>query len=388
MPEQLNPEKIHPDLGENVLDLAPFLDPDLPGETTRLDGERAFDTMKAAFDAAAAKHGVSHESTNMLGGYPMRLRIVGDDLTTKIARPMAHLEDTSRSGESRDLTFELWDEAETGIGCPEIQINEDIGQAALFTTSPDGRFIGYQRERSYLLYDRKRSHMLCWSKYEGIINPDERAKPHRYALAFWLGDHGQQVIHAGLVNHDGIGVMFTGKGGQGKSTSSICCLKDGLKYLSDDNVSLQSNNDGTFTGHSLFNSTRIAPHHIERFPFLLPHAIAGRPDLLEFDNKSVVILNEVFPGQFLKSSPIHAIMLPQVVDQEETTFRPATRAEALIAVAPTTILVIPGRARIGFEQLTELCSTLPCYWLELGRDLDSIPRAVRRMIEEIKQNQA
>jgi hypothetical protein len=69
-----------------------------------------------------------------------------------------------------------------------------------------------------------------------------------------------------------------------------------------------------------------------------------------------------------------------VVGRGETSFRPASQAEALLALAPSSVMFLPGASARSLDKLGKLVECVPCYWLELGRDVDRIPDAVRRMM--------
>ena len=95
---------------------------------------------------------------------------------------------------------------------------------------------------------------IAWNKQISVY---ERAKPMARLLLEWCNDHGRQVIHAGLVAYQGQGILFAGKSGSGKSTSSLACLCGEFNYLGEDYASLPRLLDGSFLGHSLDNSREI-----------------------------------------------------------------------------------------------------------------------------------
>jgi len=56
-------------------------------------------------------------------------------------------------------------------------------------------------------------------------------------------------------------------------------------------------------GCSLSPSTHLAPHHITRFPDLLPHA---RPGRLAGEDKHLVLLAPLYPAQLAAGAVIRA----------------------------------------------------------------------------------
>ncbi len=177
-------------------------------------------------------------------------------------------------------------------------------------------------------------------------------------------------------------MLFVGMGGAGKTTSSISCLRDGFGYLGDDFVGLEEAPDGAFTGHGIYASCLVTPQHLTRFPDLAPHAGAANH---AHEDKSLIYLSRVFPERMEQSIPIGIVALPRVVDSEKTAFRPASKGEALLALAPTSVMFLPGANVRSLDKLAQLVERVPCYWLELGRDINNIPDTVRRMVAAAEQ---
>jgi hypothetical protein len=208
----------------------------------------------------------------------------------------------------------------------------------------------------------------------------ERGRPLDRPLLEWHNDEQIQVIHAGLVSRHDAGVLFAGKGGSGKSTSTLSCLCGGFDFLSEDFVGLEALPDGSFLGHSIYNSVFLEADHLRRFPALSRHVMKG----VGSDDKSCLMLSQVFPQRLQRVAPIHVLVLPKVVTTPPQ-FRSASKGEALLALAPSSLLQIPSR-RLGvrgFGKLVQLVERVPCYWLEIGSDLSLIPRMVEDIISEL-----
>jgi hypothetical protein len=280
------------------------------------------------------------------------------------------------------LTIDIWSQEETGVkGMPVT--NYERGEVlSAITASPEGRYIKEERYDGLVLLDRRTSHVVGYRGSSDTLYVDERARPFQRLLSIWLDDRDFQLLHSGLVSWQGRGVLFVGKAGAGKSTSSIACLRGGFGFLGDDFVWYEDAGDGSFTGHGLFASCLVAPRQLTRFPDLAPHA---DPTNHAHDDKSLVFLSRLFPERMERIAAISVIALPRVVDSDETSFRPASNGEALLAMAPTSLLFRPGVSARSLDKLSKLVECVPCYWLELGRDVDQIPDAVRRMVAAAEQ---
>jgi hypothetical protein len=323
--------------------------------------------------AGAAKR--CHEFNLSVAGYPVRIRIVGDAWAQIVAASMGHLRRDDAAAPA--LTIEVWDAVETGVAAPPHAVSGASSPPILMKTSDDGCFVGEERPHGVIWLDVAANRIVGVTQAVNRLNLDERARPFHKMLSAWLEERGVQFVHSGLITHVDKGVLFVGNGGAGKSTSSISCLRAGMGYLGDDFLALSLENE-RFVGHGLYASCLLNVHHIKRFPDLQP---LGHPPNYDYEQKFVLYLTEAFPGSLRQRASIDAVVLPRVVDAEVTTFRPATKAATLMAIAPTSVMLAPRPNRAAFERLTQLVQNTPSYWLELGRRVDLIPAAVRALAE-------
>jgi len=252
-------------------------------------------------------------------------------------------------------------------------------------TSADSRFFGHHSPNTVTCFDRQAQHIvgsIAWGKAVYLY---ERGKPLTRPLIAWYSDRNVQVIHGGLVSQDGRGVLFGGWSGSGKSTSALACLCDGFKYLGEDYIGLQKLPDGTFRGYSIYNSAFLETSHLARFPVLAPYAQKAK---FPSEDKSLVLLSQIFPDRLLSSIPVHVLVLPRVMDLVESRIQPALKAKALLTLGPSTLLGIPGLGSSRLDVLAQLIERLPSYWLDLGRDLGSIPRRVKELAAQFTHHNA
>ena len=337
-----------------------------------------FDGLCDGFAKAAARS--CRELHLNVAGYHVRIRVAGGAWADIVTASMGHLRcDGNAQGKSPALTVDVWDAEATRIPAPQLTPHDASAPPILMRTSADGRYVGEERHHGMTWLDRTGDRIVGFTESATRLNLDERARPFHKMLSAWLEDRGVQFVHSGLITHAGKGVLFVGNGGAGKSTSSISCLRAGMGYLGDDFIGLGVE-DGRFIGHGLYASCLLNVHHIRRFPDLQPLAHAPNYD---FEEKFVLYLTEAFPACLRQRVAIDALMLPRVVDAEVTTFRPATKAATLMAIAPTSVMLLPRPNREAFERLTQLVQNTPSYWLELGRRVDLIPAAVQALVESL-----
>lgn len=323
--------------------------------------------------------GLIHESSYRVAGATVTIRLVGHRLGATLTRALAHLS-LPDAPPTPDLLIEAWDEAETGIGTPVTRARTDPSTPGTTTVSEDGRYVVFEQATTKSVLDRSGRHIVTWVAGAERLTQYELGRPWHSELLLWQRDRGLLPVHAGFIQRDGLGVLLGGPGGSGKSTTALVCMGAGWSYLADDYVGIEARRDGGFTGHGTYCSAHLAPENLGRFPELVPNAIHGK---LSREDKSLVLLSTVAGSTLAGAADIGVLALPRVVDAAETTFRPASKTEALVRLAPSSLQLLPfaGLGHSGFEALTTLVERVPTWWLELGRDRAQLPLAVGRLVQ-------
>lgn len=344
--------------------------------------EIAYEATQRAYERAAEKcPDRLYEINFVLGGQTARMQAVGKRLAERLRLPFSHLETNALSRPAR-LTVAFWDQAETGVACPMTSILQDELSIApvMIAGSGNNRFVVNKLRGSITCLDRKTRHIVGWTSDPEQFSLHEIGRPLHSLLSVWHVDHDMPVIHAGLVSKSGKGIIFAGSSGAGKTTAAIACLCSGFDYLSEDQVALQQSNGGPVRGHSLYSSTFLEADHLMRFPLLAPHAIEGiYPD----EQKRLVLLASLFPSRMQAVTNIWAVVLPRIVSNTASRIRSASKSEALLALAPSSLIIgqlSPGIR--GLDKLAELVKRVPCYWLELGSDSKPIADCLEQILTE------
>jgi hypothetical protein len=355
------------------------------GAPTRASEPARVRDLRAGFAAALRAQPFSvHDESYSFAGRAVRLRVVGEELGARTHRAFRHLRRTD-PGTEPVLRIDLWDETETGIDAlPEAAATELERQwlacEGTLTASPDGRYVSFRFQDSVSVLDRHAQHLVGCRRNGSFLTGGEYSKPLLLMLSIWYHDQRVQLLHTGLIAHQGQGILVPGESGTGKSTTSLAGLIHGLEFLGDDFIGLERNGSGGFTGHSLFSTACIVKDNLVRFPELRPHVVE---DELAIEQKPILFLAELFPERVRASVPVRAIVLLRV-GHERTQLRPARRAEALHSLAASTLhTVVPRPGREALQLLGELAERLPAYWLLLGPDLRDIPAAIARIVDQV-----
>jgi hypothetical protein len=340
---------------------------------------------KVGFERAArASPGDLIESEHNFAGQHVRLRIVGRELARTISRPFEHLRLRGTLPAAPRLTIDLWDVSATGLAGPRQVESATDGrtwrvQAGILSTSADGRCIGFEQDQSASWLDRAAGRIVGWRACGDQLSTYERGKPFPLLLSLWYRNQGIQVVHAGLVSRRGQGVLLAGPSGAGKSTTALACLQSGFSYLADDHCGLQNLSQGTFVGHSLYASARLAPEHISRFRLLERNAVwESQPD-----EKALLYFAGGFTERLERQVPITLLILPRYLEQvHEPRTRPARPSEALLRIALSSVFVpLEARAQ-AVASLGDLVEAVPSFWLEFGRDLSEIPAHIEHLLDQ------
>lgn len=350
-----------------------------------MDHRHAFERVQSSFARALRLHPhLLSERDYRFGGKPVRFRILGRQLAAHVMAPFDHLRASGVAPGTPELVVELWDQEETGIPGPEGVRGAPADGEDPFTwsVSPDTRLILHEQRDGVVLFDRCARRVVGWRTRACALSMAERTRPLAWSLTTWYHDQSIQVVHAGLVARDRQGVLLAGPGGAGKSTSTLACLSAGFDVLGDDQVGVLPESGGGHTGISLYSAIRLETDQLAQLPsvarFALPSTDPG-------DRKSLLLLarirQQISHGQLPASVPIRALMLPRIAGADRAQVHRCSGAAALRALAPTSILLIgPGMGRQGLSRLRWLVESVPCYWLELGRDLSSIPACIEQAL--------
>jgi hypothetical protein len=313
-----------------------------------------------------------HESYYLFAGRAVRMRMVGDRLAAELPGPFSHLRIDRPDSAALRLFLDVWDEQETGVArAPgRVPVTENVT-----SFSRSGRFVRHATPHMSVSLDRRTCRMVGSLAWGDGADAYQRGKPFARLLLEWYNDRNVQVVHAGLVARGEQGLLLGGKSGSGKSTAALACVRSGLDFLGEDYVGLQRAGDGAFVGHSLYSSVFLGPEPLAWFPELTRHALAdGQAD------KAAVILAKTVPGRLRRSVPVGAMAICSPDGSAESRIEPISRGEALLALAASSLLEIPSRGKSGFATLAELVERVPCWRLELGTDLATLPRCVSQIL--------
>ena len=325
-----------------------------------------------------------------IAGHPVRLRIAGSGFADKLPGALAHL--SRPAGETPALTIYAWDDVSTGTALPRL-----LSRYLFFVQMHCFDYLGPRNEMTDFhgerlravmhldpvivsLFDPVRSVALYWTPDVARIPIWDWGTPLRIILNEWAKLHGLFLAHSGAVGLADGGVMFAGKSGSGKSTAALACLDQGDLMYAGDDYSLVSVTAQPFV-HSLYSSAKLKGiPDFERFSDLLPLVV--NRDHLE-RQKALVLLNDAYREKIATGFPLRAILVSRISGRPETTIEPTTPIEALRALAPSTLLQLPGDGRETMTHLSALVRRVPAYTLHAGTEMRGIARSVEGLLKRL-----
>ena len=349
-----------------------------------------FDLMLSGFQRACKAMGGSVDQTIKIGEFVVCLRFAGKGLLPYICPALEHLRPAAAQSSplAPDLTICLWDSVSTNTALTPLMawLCQTIQWHPFQQLSPRREIHALSNARVPATYDNG-SHVLSlldteqamaiyWVNDATELPYYEQGAPLRTIFNWWLSSHNYQCIHAGAVGTDTGGILLTGKSGSGKSTTALACLDSDLFYVSDD-YCLFTNEPKPYV-YSLYNTAKLnGLRDLQRQPHFLP--MIHNPDQAGQD-KLMLFLARHMPHKLRTGFPLKAILLPCVTGEVETRLKRVSAGMALKALAPTSMLQLPGAAQRAFENMGELVRKVPCYQLALGPNIKAIPEIILELL--------
>jgi hypothetical protein len=352
----------------------------LQSKTTSDSSERVeyFEAIYERAISAAHAAGGFIDRTYTIAGLPVRLRFAGEALISSITQAFEHLDVTHSSPQ---LTICIWDTASTGKRMPPPPWEGDdfLARGVIQGFNDDRIHTAFQHGSGAVsMLDAEHDLAVFWVSSAEELPYWEKGSPLRSILHWWLGRNGRQLVHGAAVGNGRGAVLIGGKGGSGKSTTALACIESNLLYLGDDYTVLRS--DPVAMVYSLYNSAKINADNVQRLPHLGEKI--SNPDRLDSE-KALLFVHEHYPAKTVAELPIKAILLPRVTGLRETSLKKTPTAQALAALAPSTIFQLPRAGAEAFKFLAAIAKQVPCFTFEVGTDLSGIPTAIEGLLAEV-----
>jgi hypothetical protein len=355
------------------------------GETHLVEEEtaniRAAGFLNRALDRfrSLARDGRTISRDFLVADLKLRIKVAKGLFEQSICRPFMHL--AVPSFEQPDLTVSAWDSESSGLS--ELRLPwtpADYKRYGVVSGFNDSRYhTAVQFDPIIVrLLDRRARRAVYWMQAVRELPPWEIGAPLRPLLHEWLLSRGKLPVHGGAVGYRHGGVFLAGSGGSGKSNVALGCLNSDLLYAADDFCVLTDEPEWRI--HSLYCSGKIAGGDLPRHPHLAGHV--SNADALDSE-KALFFVHESFPEKIIRTMPLRAIVMPQVMGFGRSEIMPATAAGAQLAVAMSTIELSPWTVVSTFSQVARFVRALPCFTLRIGEDSSAVPSLIATLLSRL-----
>lgn len=208
--------------------------------------------------------------------------------------------------------------------------------------------------------------------------PWEPAAPLRAFLHWDYAARGMRLTHAGTLGANGKGVLLAGAGGAGKSGTVAAGLLNGLDSVGDDYVLIDL--AGGVTARPLFSTLKQDPQGFARLGLKQRLKIDSR---LNWQGKHTFHIADIAPRPVAAALDIVALVVPHIGGGEASSIMPVSRRDAMIALAPSGIMQMPGERESGFRFFGDLTRLLPSYRLSLGTHPEEIAGTVADFLTRV-----
>jgi hypothetical protein len=340
-----------------------------------------FDAVYHAWLSAAPTTGGEVNKYIKINGFTIRLAFCGQGMIPGIMPALEHLE--YHQARDVDLAIFLWDSRTAHTKLPDIpwKISEKTIPGEIWTYDDEFLTIVYNPSNETILLLNKSTNIgIYWVRDSSAIPYHDQASPLRLIFQRWMRTRQFQVVHAGAVGLPEGGILLAGKGGSGKSTTSLSCLNSELLYAGDDYCLLADHSEPYV--YSLYNTGKLNVQDIDRFPSLKP-ALYEKWQVV--GEKALYFFHRYFPLKMSTGFPVHAILIPEITGRVSTKLKRVSPAKGFLALAPTTIYQVPKADQSeANHNLDRFVRKVPNYILEVGSDLSQIPKLIIDLLRSVK----
>ena len=326
-----------------------------------------------------------------IANYSICLRFAGSALFPYVIPALAHLKISPVT--NPDLTICLWNNTSNSRGLTQSfnnladlikvyfadSLGIDVSSPKNIKSYDTGEYIVSSFDFEFgMVSTLNLQQNLAFCSFTDIhdIPYWHKCSPLQFIFNLWMDERHHQYVHAGAIGYRDGGVLLVGKGGSGKSSTSLTCLDSPLLYAGDD-YCLAVSEPQPYV-YSLYNSAKLkGVADLERFPHLA--SLIENRDRLDTE-KAILFLHQHYPEQVVQGFPIKAILVPKVTGSIDTFYRPISGAIALRALAPSTMFQLHSNKQRALQSMSNLVKQVPCYILELGTDMRQIPVVISTIL--------
>lgn len=308
-----------------------------------------------------------------IGPFTVCLTFAHAGLEKEMTMAFHHL--TCNPVDQPDLTICLWDTATTKQKLPELNWEliyrngyHGYCEKSIYLHYFDSidALSAFHAEKNQAYYIVRNTAALPW--WVG-------ASPLQVILHAWLRSHGAQLTHTAAIANNQGAILLTGKGGSGKSTTTLACLTEGFDYIGEDYCILMPK--PTPHVYSIYQSAKWEQNTRKMFPTYEQYIMNTQTANSE---KALVFYQDIFPTQIKTTAPIRAIVSLKIGQQKKPVIEKQNIQHALKDLMMSTLMQLPWHHVKTMTLLQDITLNVPCYQLTLGQQLKENTHVIRKIL--------
>lgn len=314
-----------------------------------------------------------------IDGKVFLIKSKSEKLLLKLTKALMHLKVEENSLPVASLTIEIWsghDKLFSKLHSGDKSLVRLQSESNLFFYTP-----GTGKASSFSYYDLDANRAVYCVEDENNIPWYEFAAPFRTIFHWFFIRNGYELIHGASVANANRGVLFLGKSGRGKtSTSLTALLASDLYFLGDDYVLLNKSASEVFC---LYSSAKMDNTSLVRFKGALNLNGFSKP---KDNEKHIIFLFERFRYKVQKSAPICAVALPEVDTKNKTSsWEKVSPSRVLLEVASSTIFQsLPQDRKYSFKLLAGCINRCKQYKFRVSTDPVEIGLSIKKQLSKLQ----
>lgn len=217
---------------------------------------------------------------------------------------------------------------------------------------------------------------LYWVDDETTLPSWEAGSPLRIFLHWLTWNNNCQLIHAAGLEWQGRGILLTGPGGSGKSTTTAAAVGAGWNMVGDDFVLVS---DGCKpVAHCIYDTIKLTRESLGKLPNIADSAINAPVDAVE---KFRVHLSDRYRQRLVGKIAIDTLFTLNIAGAHKTCILPASKASVMAALAPTTMFMLKMGMKESFHKMTGLVNQMQCYSVQMSTDPCEVAASMARFVE-------
>lgn len=176
-----------------------------------------------------------------------------------------------------------------------------------------------------------------------------------------------QFLHGAGLSINGKGVLISGVGGSGKSTTTMTGLLHGFQTVGDDFILVDVDQKRMY---SVYSFVKLRQDGVELLMQYTDDSIVAKSVFQEHNQKFHLDLSVHYADHLTSRSSVDAILIPKVSMDKSPRIEVAEKEKVLAEILLSTLYLLHGYKQKISAKVKSIVSATPCYYFHLSKDLN------------------